>query len=142
MRALLSDASTKLAAFSQPGNAAYKALLVDLIAQAVTLLEGAAVTVRCRQADLGAVQEAAGKAKSKLGKDAQAVTVDTASFLPPGPNPAAPDAASCLGGVVVGTADGKIKVSNTLDERLREAYDSSLPQLRTAIFGKNPALRA
>ena len=142
MRALVADASSKLAAFAQPGSAAYKALLVDLIAQAVTTLEGVAVTVRCRQTDLAAVQEAAGKAKSKLGKDAAAITVDAAAFLAPPPNPAHPDALSCLGGVVVGTVDGTIKVSNTLEERLRGAYESNLPELRTAIFGRNASLRA
>jgi V-type H+-transporting ATPase subunit E len=142
MHSLLTAASEKLAAFAQPQSAPYKALLAELIAQAVTTLEGAPVTVRCRQVDLAAVQEAAGKAKSKLGKEAPSIAVDAAAFLAPPPNPAAPDAAACLGGVVVATLDGRIKVSNTLEERLRGAYDHCLPSLRTAIFGKNASLRA
>jgi V-type H+-transporting ATPase subunit E len=141
MRSLLTEASAKLAAFAQPSNAAYKALLVELIAQGVETLEGAAVTVRCRQVDLSAVQDAAGKAKAKLGGKAAGVSVDTSSFLAPPPNPAQPDAVSCLGGVVVATVDGKIKVSNTLEERLRGAYDTNVPELRTAIFGRNASLR-
>ena len=86
MRSLLTEASAKLAAFAQPNNAAYKALLVELIAQGVETLEGAAVTVRCRQVDLGAVQDAAGKAKAKLGGKAAGVSVDSSSFLAPPPN--------------------------------------------------------
>ena len=141
MRTLLTEAAAKLAAFAQPNSAAYKSLLVELIAQGVETLEGAAVTVRCRQVDLSAVQDAAGKAKAKLGGKAAAISVDSSSFLAPPPNAAHPDAVSCLGGVVVGTVDGKIKVSNTLDERLRGAYDSNVPELRTAIFGRNASLR-
>lgn len=39
------------------------------------------------------------------------------------------------GGVVVTSANGLIVCSNTLDERLRIAYNQTLPDIRTALFG-------
>jgi len=135
MRSLVGDASAKLAAFASPASPAYKQLLMELVVQGCAAMEGAPVTVRCRQVDLAAVQEAAVKAKTKLGTGQGAVTVDTAAFLPPPPDAAHPDKASCLGGVVVGTVDGKIKVSNTLEERLHVAYQANAPSLRLKIFG-------
>ena len=135
MRSLVSEASVKLAAFAQPSSPAYKQLLVDLVVQGVVALEGASAVVRCRQGDLAAVQEACTKAKGKLAAGAT-LTVDTASFLPPAPV-AGSDAPSCLGGVVVATADGKIKISNTLEDRLHLAYQANVPDLRVRIFGKS-----
>jgi len=133
LKGLLTESSAKLAAFASPSSAAYKALLEKLVAQGAAKLTGAgALKVRCRQVDLAAVQEAVAKA----GKAAQ-LSVDTASFLPPPPDAARPDAASCLGGVVVATADGAVTVSNTLEERLLISYQQNVPQLRIKIFGKS-----
>ena len=42
-----------------------------------------------------------------------------------------------LGGVCVLSSDLKIKVSNTLEDRLMVAYDINTPQLREKIFGKS-----
>ena len=140
MRSLVAEASSKLAAFASASSPAYKQLLVDLVVQGVAALEGASAVVRCRQVDLAAVQEAASKAKGLLGAklaSGSTITVDTASFLAPPPNPAQPDAASCLGGVQVASVDGKIKVSNTLEDRLHNAYQANVPDLRIRIFGKS-----
>ena len=56
---------------------------------------------------------------------------------PPPPDAVRGDAASCLGGVVVATADGTLKVVNTLDERLRISYEQNVPQMRVQVFGKS-----
>lgn len=131
LKGLLTESSSKLAAFSSPSSPAYKALLEKLVAQGAAKLAGAgALKVRCRQVDLAAVQDAAAKAGKQL-------SVDTTAFLPPPPDAARPDAASCLGGVVVATADGSVNVCNTLEERLRISYEQNVPQLRIKIFGKS-----
>ncbi len=135
LRTLLAEASAKLAAFASPSSAAYKALLEKLVAQGAAKLAGTgSLTVRCRQVDLAAVQEAAVKVAKAHGV---ALAVDTAAFLPPPPSPLQGDAASCLGGVVVATADGSASVANTLDERLRVSYELNVPDLRVQIFGKS-----
>lgn len=36
---------------------------------------------------------------------------------------------------MVTSADGKIVCSNTLDDRLRIAYQGNLPQVRSVLFG-------
>ena len=41
---------------------------------------------------------------------------------------------SC-GGLVVTSADGKIVISNTLDDRLRISYAQNLPSVRGVLFG-------
>jgi V-type H+-transporting ATPase subunit E len=43
-------------------------------------------------------------------------------------------ACSC-GGVQVSSADGRIVCSNTLDDRVRIAYHSNLPEIREKLFG-------
>ena len=139
MQALVSEASAKLAAFASPASPAYKQLLVELVVQGVSTLAGASAVVRCRQGDLAAVQEACTKAKGLLGPKLAAgstITVDTSSFLPPAPVSGS-DAPSCLGGVVVATVDGKVKISNTLEDRLHLAYQANVPDLRVRIFGES-----
>jgi len=43
------------------------------------------------------------------------------------------------GGVVGSTLGGKIKVDNTLEERLKILREKMLPELRSALFGKDKA---
>ena len=136
LKGVLAEASSRLAAFASPSSPAYKALLADLVSQGVSKMGAVgALKVRCRQVDLAAVQEAV--AKVSKAHPSVPLSVDSAAFLPPPPDPARPDAASCYGGVVVATADGTIKVSNTLEDRLRVAYDLNVPDLRIKIFGKS-----
>ncbi len=63
------------------------------------------------------------------------MVLDQSSFLPPppsgGPND---DTASSTGGVVVQSSDGRITVSNTLDDRLKIAYQDNLPVIRAKLF--------
>lgn len=42
------------------------------------------------------------------------------------------------GGVVVYGFHSRIKVNNTLDERLRLLEEKMLPEIRTSLYGKNP----
>lgn len=44
----------------------------------------------------------------------------------------------CRGGVIVWGFHGRIKVDNTLDQRLHLLEEKMLPELRTMLYGKNP----
>ena len=44
---------------------------------------------------------------------------------------------TCTGGVSVASANGKIVVNNTLDDRLRIAFSANLPQFRQVLFGNS-----
>jgi V-type H+-transporting ATPase subunit E len=48
-------------------------------------------------------------------------------------------APACSGGVEVVNASGKILCDNTLDARLRIAYEGSTPAIRAAMFGPSTA---
>ncbi|KAI5455236.1 V-ATPase V1 sector subunit E [Naganishia albida] len=48
---------------------------------------------------------------------------------------------TCSGGVVGSMMQGRIKVNNTLDERLHILEEEMLPEIRTDLFGKNPSRR-
>ena len=136
LRGVLADASHKLAAFASPSSPAYKTLLEQLVAQGAAKLAGSGpLRVQCRQADQAAVTDVVAKV-SRAHAGLQ-LTVDAAAFLPPPPDAVRGDAASCLGGVVVATADGTLKVVNTLDERLRISYEQNVPQMRVQVFGKS-----
>jgi V-type H+-transporting ATPase subunit E len=137
LRAVLADAGVRVAAFASPASPAYKALLGDLVAQGVAKMGRAdgALKVRCRQVDLSAVTDAV--AKVAKAHPNVPLSVDTTAFLPPPPDAARPDAACCHGGVVIATADGSVKVSNTLEDRLKISYELNVPQMRINVFGKS-----
>lgn len=43
-----------------------------------------------------------------------------------------------IGGIEVYAMEGKIKVSNTIDDRLILIFDQILPEIREKLFGINP----
>jgi len=57
-----------------------------------------------------------------------ALTVDPEQNLP---------ADSC-GGVELLAAKGRIKISNTLEKRLEMVAEQLVPEVRSALFGRNP----
>ena len=120
--------------------ARYGRLLVELIAQAMGKLNEPAVQVRCRQADLVLVQQAAPQAAAKhaqaAGVAAPKVSVGSDPFLPPAAPTPGYEGESCAGGVVVASMDGRVVCSNTLDDRLSVAVDANLPLIRKELFGE------
>ncbi|XP_059051655.1 V-type proton ATPase subunit E [Achroia grisella] len=109
----------------------YSDLLVTLIVQALFQLVEPAVTIRVRQADKSLVESLLGRAqqdyKAKIKKDVQ-LKVDSEAYLP----------ADTCGGVELIAARGRIKISNTLESRLDLIAQQLLPEIRTALFGRNP----
>eukprot|EP00197_Chlamydomonas_leiostraca_P009605 CAMPEP_0202863548 /NCGR_PEP_ID=MMETSP1391-20130828/4140_1 /ASSEMBLY_ACC=CAM_ASM_000867 /TAXON_ID=1034604 /ORGANISM="Chlamydomonas leiostraca, Strain SAG 11-49" /LENGTH=234 /DNA_ID=CAMNT_0049543195 /DNA_START=84 /DNA_END=788 /DNA_ORIENTATION=+ len=117
----------------------YKKLLTDLLVQAMKKLNEKSATVKCRQVDLILVKEILETARKNytalFQEEAPAITLDQSSFLPPPPQGSNEELASCCGGVVLVSSDGRITVSNTLDDRLKIAYEANLPDIRGRLFG-------
>jgi len=122
-RARLSSAATR--------TDEYKDLLVSLTVQALFQLMETSVTVRVRAADVpimaDVLQRASAQYKEKMKRDV-ALTVDPEQNLP---------ADSC-GGVELLAAKGRIKISNTLEKRLEMVAEQLVPEVRSALFGRNP----
>lgn len=134
---ILSEAKARLRDVSKnPQN--YKKLLQDLLVQAMRKLNEKNATVRCRQVDLLLVKEVMDPARkaytAMFGAEAPALALDQATFLPPPPTDG-DDVESCCGGVVLISGDGRIMCNNTLDDRLKIAYQANLPTVRAKLFG-------
>jgi len=118
----------------------YQTLLTDLLVQAMHKLNQPAVIVKARETDVSIVQGVLESARSKFKQSysADAPTVTMAEDYLPGPPTGKGDdeMETCTGGVSVASANGKIVVNNTLDDRLRIAFQANLPQFREVLFGK------
>ncbi|KAA8590456.1 hypothetical protein FQN60_014390 [Etheostoma spectabile] len=101
----------------------------DMITGFYQLLEHK-VTIRCRQQDVEMVQAAVDKV-SPIYKEAVkkniVVKIDLERFLPSG----------ICGGVEVYNDNGKIKVSNTLENRLELMAQQMMPEIKVDLFGAN-----
>eukprot|EP00199_Chlamydomonas_sp_CCMP681_P005904 CAMPEP_0119102726 /NCGR_PEP_ID=MMETSP1180-20130426/1364_1 /TAXON_ID=3052 ORGANISM="Chlamydomonas cf sp, Strain CCMP681" /NCGR_SAMPLE_ID=MMETSP1180 /ASSEMBLY_ACC=CAM_ASM_000741 /LENGTH=227 /DNA_ID=CAMNT_0007087055 /DNA_START=121 /DNA_END=804 /DNA_ORIENTATION=- len=135
---LVAETKLKLREVSKnPGS--YKKLLQDLLVQALKKLGEKSATVKCRQVDLVLVKEVLEPARKAFTalfqEEAPVLSLDQASFLPPPPTGApGDDHNTSLGGVAVTSSDGRITVSNTLDDRLKIAYQANLPVIRQKLF--------
>jgi len=109
----------------------YAEILNSLIVQGLLQLLEANVLVRVREADQsivdGILDVAAAKYKDITGKEVT-LKVDTESFLP----------ADMTGGVELQAQKGRIKISNTLEARLDLIAQQLVPEVRGALFGRNP----
>lgn len=88
------------------------------------------VTISAREADYDLVKDAISKStkdfKEKSGIDVKA-SIDEKDPL----------STSLHGGVIVKGNGGKIKVNNTLEERLSLMQTQALPAVRIALFGES-----
>ncbi|PWN22112.1 putative vacuolar ATP synthase subunit E [Microstroma glucosiphilum] len=107
----------------------YSTLLKDLITQGLLRLMEKKVTVTCRDKDEKLVKKAADEAKKqykeKSGRD---VEIEVVKGLNKDSN----------GGVLLAGHGGRIKVDNTLDERMKLLEELMLPEIRLDLFGANP----
>jgi V-type H+-transporting ATPase subunit E len=148
MRQVVQEARAKVRELAAQDPKRYAALLQALLVQALVRLEEPAegtATVRCRAQDLELVKgvmEPARQAYAQAvgeGKEAPKLVLDTANPLPPAAAPGleddSPEGTTCAGGVAVSSTGGKVVCSNTLDARVRIAYDALLPTIRASLFG-------
>ncbi|XP_077372032.1 V-type proton ATPase subunit E 1a isoform X2 [Festucalex cinctus] len=127
---MLIEARQRLAAIAQDP-ARYSTLLEGLVLQGFYQLLEEKVVIRCRQQDVELVQAAVNK-NIPIFKEAVkkhiVVKIDKDRFLP----------SSICGGVEVYNGNGKIKVSNTLENRLELLAQQMMPEIRVSLFGANP----
>lgn len=92
------------------------------------------MTVRVRQEDQSLVENILPNVEKKY-KDAAgtnvALTIEQDSFLP----------RDTTGGVELWAKGGRIKINNTLEARLELIAEQLVPEIRTALFGRNPNRR-
>merc|ERR1719189_1788500 len=114
--------------------------ITNLITQGLLMLLEKDVKVRCRKEDVAKVQAALKGAeaayskviKAETGKDLTVnLSVDSEN-LPPAPSSG--EGASCLGGVVLICANGKITIDNTIDSRLALVMEQAKPKIRNLLF--------
>ncbi|XP_060784312.1 V-type proton ATPase subunit E 1a [Neoarius graeffei] len=126
---LLNEARVRLANIAKD-SAQYSTLLEGLIMQGFYQLLEPKVVIRCRKDDLAMVEAAVRKnipVYKETVKSNIEVCVDKDNFLSP----------DISGGVEVYNANGKIKVSNTLESRLDLLAQQMMPEIRVALFGVN-----
>merc|ERR1719384_2781654 len=114
--------------------------VTKLIVQGLLMLLEKDVKVRCRKVDESKVQgclqgaqaEYSKIVKAETGKEMSvALKIDDQS-LPPAPSGG--DGASCLGGVMLICAGGKITIDNTIDSRLALVMEQAKPNIRDLLF--------
>lgn len=88
------------------------------------------ITISAREQDYDIVKQAITKStkdfKEKSGLDAK-VSIDEKDPL----------SKNSQGGVIIKGTGGKIRVNNTLEERLTLLQTSALPAVRSALFGES-----
>lgn len=109
----------------------YQKVLQQLIIQGLFQLLEPNVTLRVRQVDRSIVDAAVPGAQqeyeSKTNRKVQ-IKIDTESFLP----------AETTGGIELLAQQGRIKIVNTMEARLDLIAQQLVPELRSALFGRNP----
>lgn len=120
-----------------------KQFTTKLIVQGLLMLLEDVVEVRCRACDDSLVASCLADAESeyhKLVKDLTGVekkvslSLDKVVRLPGAPS--GQHGPTCLGGVVLVCADGKITIDNTIDSRLGLVLEQAKPTIRHLLFSR------
>ncbi|MBW0468417.1 hypothetical protein O181_008132 [Austropuccinia psidii MF-1] len=107
----------------------YSNVLEKLTLQALFSLMAKDIVVSIRPQDADIAKEAIARAVQKYKSEADLdCTYTVKQELPQ----------KSRGGVIVWGFHARIKVDNTLDERLRLLEEKMLPEIRIALYGKNP----
>ncbi|RIB29544.1 putative vacuolar ATP synthase subunit E [Gigaspora rosea] len=108
----------------------YSNLLKDLILQGLYQLMDENVTVIAKKSELNLAQDAikiAAKTYTDTTRSPVHVEIDKENL---------PEESA--GGVILSSHFGRIKINNTLEERLSLAQEEMLPELRVLLFGHSP----
>lgn len=130
VRGVLDDARRKLGEVTHDSSR-YSNILHKLILQGLFQLLEPNVLIRVREVDRSPVEgiltNIASEYKESTGKDIL-LKVDTESFLP----------ADTTGGIELQAQRGRIKIGNTMEARLDLISQQLVPEIRGALFGRNP----
>ena len=131
IQSMLEDAKKRLSKLSRTSD--YKDLLLKLLVQGLLKLQEKNVKVKCRQQDLALVKSISSSAvkeyqkfmKNECGAEVKcSVVVDEKRFI----------SEKSPGGIVVLGHSGKIICDNTLETRLKTAFEDLKPVLRAVVF--------
>lgn len=129
VRSVLDEARRRLGEVTKD-QAKYSEVLLALIVQGLFQIMEPKATIKSRQADQPLIEKllptAVQNYKAKTGKDIN-VVLDKETFLP----------ADTCGGVELHALNGRIRVPNTLEARLELISQQLVPEVRTALFGRN-----
>lgn len=128
---IMDEAKLKLIELSNDRNK-YRDVMTKLILQGLVILGETEVSLQARQEDLDLVQAVMNDAKSQY--EARTGNRVDLSLNNKRNLPSYPD---CSGGVVLSAQHGRIVCNNTLDARLKMAYDVSIPRIRYTLFNDN-----
>ncbi|XP_012272198.1 V-type proton ATPase subunit E [Orussus abietinus] len=130
VRNVLDEARKKLGEITRDPKH-YSQILKLLIIQGLYQLLESHVLIRVRQADVGlteSILESIQQTYNEISKKEVLIKIDQDNFL---------SADSC-GGIELLAAKGRIKINNTLESRLELIAQQLVPEVRTALFGRNP----
>eukprot|EP00210_Caulerpa_lentillifera_P008702 g8301.t1 len=118
----------------------YQDLMQRLFVQGLNKLGEKSVVVKCREVDKSMIQGMTQKVKqlyqTTYSEACPDIKVDEKDFLNPPPTDSINDpAVTCCGGIKLTSANGKIVLSNTFDDRLMIGFQENLPAIRQKLFG-------
>lgn len=126
------DARARLASITKD-NAKYKQVLIDLIVQGCLALLEENVTVVCRKEDASLVNDVLKTAStrySELVKQQAGGVAKTVTLTAEVGNSVK------IGGVVLSTRNGTIRVDNSLETRLNQLLEKDKPSIKKLLFPK------
>lgn len=147
------DAIKKLGLSATKDQGKYGELLKQLIIQGLIKLNESKVEVQCREGDAKLVNSILGSVakeyekmiKESVGESVKIeITVSnkylaTSTNADGSPSVAADGTLSCSGGVKILAKGGRIVCDNTLDSRLKIAFDDLMPVIRQMLFSPQAA---
>jgi len=130
LQGIFASVKTKVDAISSQPQ--YTRIVQSLIVEGLLTLNEKNVNLKCRKGDVSAVQTAM-KGAIKEAEDSNGIKttlkLSESDFLPD----------TCGGGIEFQAMEGKMKITNTLENRLDNATILTLPAVRNILFGANPA---
>lgn len=124
---IFSEAREKLRLISCD-NDKYQHILRSLILESMLRLLESKVIIKCREIDLKLVEEIIKEVQEEYKEKSQYKKVEVLisnEYL----------SKDIFGGVVVSDVSGRIKIDNTLEERLKLLGEEALPAIRVELFG-------
>jgi len=127
---LFNDARSKLQEISKD-RTKYVSLLKDLILEGLYALLDESVVLIIRKSDTDLVKSALPEVSEtyrNATKQSINISIENDNHVPE----------SSAGGVILTSNYGRIRINNTLEERLNLAQDEMLPEIRVLLFGHSP----
>ena len=111
----------------------YKKIITDLIVQGAMLLLEPEIMIQCRKEDVALVKSVLDESQKKYASEIKSQTGGVSRSVKLTINEAQPLVGK-IGGVVLQTSGGAIRVDNTFDTRLNLLVEKDKPTIRKILF--------